>query len=61
MSNKREQVPYRGQFYTCHKHGWDALGHPCPECMKGDAPRICSKHGWAHLKKGCPECEKGRP
>lgn len=49
-----------GRFYTCAKHGWSALGNPCPDCMNGDAPRRCVKHGWNHLTKGCPVCEAGR-
>lgn len=46
----------RSRFFTCAKHGWDALGSPCPDCRSGDAPRYCSKHEWSHLNKGCPEC-----
>lgn len=48
--------PLVGRFYTCGRHGWDALEKPCPECRNGDAPRHCVKHGWSHSTKGCPEC-----
>lgn len=48
------------KFYTCHKHGWDALGKPCPKCTGGDAPKDCIIHGWSHMNKGCPECAAGR-
>jgi hypothetical protein len=45
-----------GQFFDCEKHGWSALGAPCPKCREGDAPRACGKHGWSHAFKGCPVC-----
>lgn len=48
------------RFYTCHKHGWDALGKPCPKCVTGDAPTVCEKHGWAAVGKGCPKCASGQ-
>lgn len=49
-------VVRRRRWFTCHRHGWDALGRPCPECRDGDAPRHCAKHGWSHMTKGCPQC-----
>jgi hypothetical protein len=49
-----------GRFFTCFKHGWDAMGKPCPKCTGGDAPKDCIIHGWSHLTKGCPECAAGR-
>lgn len=52
-------VVRRHRFFTCSRHGWDALGKPCPECRDGDAPRHCSKHGWSHSNKGCPQCTNG--
>ena len=55
-----DSVVGRARFYICIKHGWDALGSPCPECAAGDAPRHCSKHGWSHANNGCPECTAGR-
>jgi hypothetical protein len=54
------QSERRGRFYTCPRHGWDALGSPGPDCRDGDAPRHCAKHGWSHRNKGCPECTAGR-
>ena len=48
------------RFFTCEKHGWDALGSPCPQCKSGDGPKICVRHGWNHVNKGCPDCEAGR-
>jgi hypothetical protein len=49
------------RFFTCSKHGWDALNSPCPDCAKGDAPRRCIKHQWWCSTKGCPDCEAGKP
>jgi hypothetical protein len=50
---------HRVRFFTCHYHGWDCAGKPCPQCRDGDAPRACAKHGWAHSHKGCPDCAAG--
>jgi hypothetical protein len=47
--------------YTCEYHGWRAVGHSCPSCRGGDAPRVCGEHGWAHANKGCPQCAGGQP
>jgi hypothetical protein len=53
MSDKTQR------FNDCPKHGWSALGVPCPKCKAGDAPRRCRKHGWWSSETGCPKCEKG--
>lgn len=49
----------KARLFVCIKHGWEAIGHPCPECMKGDAPMRCFKHGW-HATTGCPDCKAGK-
>jgi hypothetical protein len=53
-------VPRRKKWFTCYKHGWDALGAPCPDCRSGDAPKHCPIHRWSHATMGCPQCQNGK-
>lgn len=65
MSDQEDEETFpqsrRSLFYDCAKHGWSALGRPCPKCMAGDAPSHCIKHGWSATGMRCPECTKGMP
>ena len=54
----RDSRPAQRPF-ACGRHGWAAIGIPCPECAAGDAPRHCTKHGWSSSVGGCPDCAAG--
>lgn len=44
--------------FSCAKHNWCAVSHPCPACTRGEAPTVCAKHNWVAVVP-CPTCIKG--
>lgn len=48
------------QSFHCGRHGWSAVGVPCPKCRAGDAPDRCGRHGWMAYGVPCPDCVKGK-